>query len=109
MPGFGPLSARASVVRPAASPDAYGVQTWFKPCTAPGAEDGTVLAASWFNHMIGQYVYAAGQAGVEIVNDHSNDTYLWQIIQKAIDQRLGVSTPTTPTPPTGGSGQWNLI
>lgn len=91
MPGFGPLGPRSSPVRPSASPDSYGVQTWFKDCSAPGASDGTVPNASWFNHLIGNFIFAASQAGVEIANLQSaeGDGFLWEIIDKAIAKKIG--------------------
>jgi len=88
MPGFGPLGPRAATVRPPKDVDAYMVQTWFKNCSAPGAADGTIPTASWFNHLIGQFVYAAGQAGVALSNDDDYDKYLWEIIQQAIANAL---------------------
>ena len=88
--GFGPLGPRAAASRPAADADAYTIQTWFKNCSAPGAADGTVPTASWFNTIIGNLVYAAAEAGVLLDNDQSptGDPYLWNIIQAAITQRL---------------------
>lgn len=93
MPGLGPLGARASTVRPASDADAYGTQTWFTNCSAPGASDGTVPTASWFNHILAQFVYAAGQASVTLTNDQTNDTFLWQIISNAITAKIGAATP----------------
>jgi hypothetical protein len=93
--GFGPLSARASVVRPAADPDAYAnAKTWFKNCSAAGAADGTVPSASWFNFIIGQFDYAATAAGVTVSNDETIDTHLWTIIQNAITARFTSGTTT---------------
>lgn len=93
--GFGPLGARASAVRPAATPDAYGaIKTWFKNCTAAGAADGTVPDASWFNFIIGQFDYAATQAGVTVPNDQADDTHLWTIIQNAITARFTAGATT---------------
>lgn len=89
MPGFGPLGPRAATIRPSKDEDTYGSQTWFQNCSSAGALDGTVPTASWFNHMIGQFVYAAGQAGVTLTNDQLDNTFLWQIIQNAIDARVG--------------------
>ncbi|WP_296201441.1 hypothetical protein [uncultured Hyphomicrobium sp.] len=89
MPAFGPLGARASTVRPSADNDAYGVQTWFKNCSAPGASDGTVPTASWFNHLIGNLNFLCAQADVEVTNDQANDTFIWQAIENAINQKIG--------------------
>jgi hypothetical protein len=89
--GFGPLGPRAATSRPPADPDAYSnLRTWFKNCSAPGASDGTVPTASWFNLIIGNLNYAADQAAVEIFNDQTADadSHLWDIIQEAISQRL---------------------
>lgn len=113
--GFGPLGPRASFTRPGANADAYqGLQTWFRNCSAPGATDGTVPDASWFNHLIGQFVYAAAQAGVPLANDQGNDTYLWQIIQAAItkalaNQSAGSVGGGTGGGDTGGGAAWTLI
>lgn len=88
MPGFGPLGARAATVRPTKDTDTYLVQTWFKDCSAPGANDGTVPTASWFNHLVGNLVYAAGQASVPLTNDQADDTFIWDIIDAAIAAAL---------------------
>ena len=71
------------------------MQTWYQDCSAPGASDGTVPVASWFNHIIGQFVYAAAQAGVVIANDQSaaQDNILWDIIDTAINAQVGAATP----------------
>lgn len=83
MPGPGPLGPRAATVRPTADTDTYGVQTYFQDCSAAGASDGTVPTASWFNHIQGQFTYAAAQAGVTVTNDQSatQDDILWKILQ----------------------------
>lgn len=87
--GWGPLGPRASAVRPAADPDTYGgIATWFKNCSAPGAADGTVPTASWFNWLIGNLSYACTQAGVTVPNDQTDDTLVWDMIQNAITDRL---------------------
>lgn len=109
--GFGPLGPRASLTRPPADQDAYqGFQTWFKNCSRPGAVDGTVPDASFFNHLVGNLVYAAARAGVTLSNNQSDDTFLWQIIQGAISQALR-SGGTTSGGTTSGtdSGAWTLI
>ncbi len=115
--GFGPLGPRASLTRPGPDADIYqGLQTWFKNCSSPGAADGTVPTASFFNHYIGNFVYAAAKAGVQLANDQSDDTYLWQIIQGAIAQALAQLAATGGTGGgTGGDGgttngaTWTLI
>ena len=89
--GFGPLGARAATIRPSVDADTYGVQTWFKNCSGANAADGTVPTASWFNHIIGNLVYAAAQAGVSTTNDQSDDTYIWTIIDNAITARVGTA------------------
>ncbi len=87
--GWGPIGPRAAIVRPAKDTDTYGnVQTWFKNCSAPGAADGTVPTASWFNWLIGNLVYASQQANVVVDNNQSVDTHVWNIIQNAITARL---------------------
>jgi hypothetical protein len=90
--GLGPLGARASAVRPPADPDTYGgIKTWFKNCSAAGAADGTVPTASWFNFIIGQFDFAATQAGVVVPNDQTVDRHLWDIIQNSITQRFATT------------------
>lgn len=86
--GFGPLGPRASAARPAKTNDSYNVQTWFKDCSAPGANDGTVPDASWFNHIIGNWLYAALQADVTATNDQADDTFYWKIITKLFQASL---------------------
>jgi hypothetical protein len=97
--GWGPLGPRAATVRPTHDPDTYGGgETWFKNCTAPGAADGTVPTASWFNFIIAQFKYAGTQAGVTVANDQSSgppDEHLWTIIQNAITARLGTAAAGT--------------
>lgn len=91
--GFGPLGPRATTVRPSADPDSYaGAETWFKNCSGPGASDGTVPTASFFNWYVGMFAYAAAQAGLAVANDQTDDTHLWDIIQLAITQRLAAFT-----------------
>lgn len=99
MVGFGPLGPRAATSRPAADNDSYGVQTWFKDCSAPGAADGSVPTASWFNHLIGNLVYVCVQAGVALDNDQTNNTFIWQAIQNAITDRLTDEGP----------GNWGIM
>lgn len=107
--GMGPLGPRAALARPTADFDTYqGMQTWFKDCSAPGASDGTVPTASWFNHMIGQYVFAAAKAGVSLGNNQNNDAHLYNIIMALIAQQLGGGGGGSP-PPSPGSGSWTLI
>jgi len=91
MAGFGPLGPRASTVRPAATPDTYGVQTWAKDCSAPGASDGTIMNASWFNYHTGNWLYAASQSGVVVTNDESNDTFFYNIIKAVAASNSGGS------------------
>lgn len=114
--GFGPLGPRATFVRPPANQDAYGgLQTWFKNCSAPGGADGTVPDASFFNHYIGNIVYAAAKAGVTLTNDQANDTFIYQIIQGLIGKALAnLSAGTggggdTGGGDTGGNPSWTLI
>ena len=94
MAGFGPLGPRAATVRPTKTTDTYLVQTWFQDCTAPGAQDGTVPDASWFNHIIGNLVYAAAQYGVTLTNDQDDDTFVYDIIEAAIAASLPAQTAT---------------
>ena len=96
--GWGPLGPRAAFVRPAADNDTYGnVATWFKNCSKPGAADGTIPTASWFNWLIGNLSYASTQASITVPNDQTDDTLVWGIIQAAITQRLNA-----------GGGNWGV-
>lgn len=111
--GFGPLGPRAALIRPASDQDVYaGMQTWFKNCSAPGAADGTVPDASFFNHWIGNMVYAAGKSGVTLTNNQSDDTFLWQIIQGAIAEALANLSSGSGSGSGGGDtggASWTLI
>ena len=111
--GMGPLGPRAVLVRPPADVDSYGgFQTWFRDCSAAGQADGTVPDASWFNHVTGQFVYAANKVGVSMTNNDNDDSYLLAIIEAAISLRLASFTSGTVVSPGGGGGgggAWTLI
>ncbi len=99
--GFGPLGPRAVTSRPAADPDTYSnARTWFKNCSAPGAADGTVPTASFFNHLIANLNFAADEAGVVVDNDQAEDGYLWEIMQAAAAAGAATLYSEAPTPPS---------
>lgn len=56
-----------------------GVDTWFKNCSGPNAEDGTAITAGFFNVIIAQLREAI--RGGDIVLDNSNDEMLLEAIQ----------------------------
>lgn len=78
--GFGPLTSRASTVRPAASADTFGKQTWFKDATGSGAGDGTVLDASWLNHVAANLMHLCVQGGVDIDNRQDADHWVYDAV-----------------------------
>ncbi|MGE3916005.1 MAG: hypothetical protein AB7F78_09930 [Hyphomicrobiaceae bacterium] len=97
--GWGPLGPRAATVRPAADTDSYAeAETWFRDCSAPGARDGTVPTSSWFNWLIGNLRFASAQAAIDVPNDQTIDEHLWNIIQNAITQRIGLTESFVPVP-----------
>lgn len=76
---FGPQSPNFVTVRPANSPDvSAGLDTWVKNCSAPGANDGTILDATFFNVIIGNLRTAVVSADVDL---DANDDFM---LEKAI-------------------------
>lgn len=76
---LGPQSPNFSTTRPPTAPDvSAGVDTWCKDCSAPGATDGTILDASFFNAIIAQLRTAIVEAGITLSNADDN------MLEKAI-------------------------
>lgn len=64
---FGPQSPNYTTTRPATNPQVSGgVDTWAKDCSSLGANDGTVLTASFFNVLIGNLRNLVRSAGVAL-------------------------------------------
>ena len=62
---FGPQNANAATALPAGSSNKrYKGQSWVKDATGPGAADGTVLDAAFYNRIIGNLEYLVSQAGI---------------------------------------------
>lgn len=99
--GFGPLHASAVTARPPARSDAIGQQTWFKDASAAGATDGTVLDASWLNHILGNLIYLCQQAGIDPANDQQSDAHVYQavaaLIGAAVQNQPGLTSVETDT------------
>lgn len=80
---FGPQGANAVTVKPDATKQRYGGnQTWVKDCSAPGASDGTVLDAAFYNRLIGALDYLAGAANVSALP--GDDSVLYRSILQII-------------------------
>ena len=80
--GFGPLGANATTTRPAAGSDTYGQQTWFKDATGAGTNDGTVMDASWLNHIVANAVQLCVLGGVDISNRQDVDHWWYDAVLK---------------------------
>ena len=90
--GYGPMGPRASTTRPAVSSDPYGVQTWFKDASAPGAKDGTVIPASWLNTIIGERLHLAQSAGIAVNSNLPNDALLADSVTAIANARVAAGT-----------------
>lgn len=88
--GFGPLATNATTTRPTAAGDTYGNQTWFKDATDCNTSDGTVLDASWLNHILANLRYLCVQGGIAMNNQQDADTWVYDAIQQ-----IANSTATT--------------
>lgn len=86
--GFGPLHPSATTNRPAQDADAFGAQTWFKDASAPGARDGTLINASFLNHIIGNLRYLVQQSGVVFGNAHEVDTFVHDAVRALIQAAI---------------------
>lgn len=63
---FGPQGSQATTsLPPGTNQTRYGDDpTWCKDCTAPNANDATVLDAAFFNNIIGNLNYAVEASGI---------------------------------------------
>ncbi len=62
---FGPQGSNAAKVQPSGvSQQRYDTQTWVRDCSAPGAPDGTVLDAAFYNRIIAALDYVVSTSGV---------------------------------------------
>jgi len=90
--GFGPLSTNATTTRPSVATDGFGQQTWFKDATAAGAKDGTIINASWLNHIVGNLRTLCVNSGITLSNSHGSDTYVWDAVQASINSKISLAT-----------------
>ena len=74
--GGGPLGPAAAIDRPDDPEDGYGQQTWFKPPSAPGAKNGTVIDPAWLNRIIAERIELSKRSGVSLGLNRRNDTFL---------------------------------
>lgn len=83
---FGPQTANAVTQKPSSyQVQRYGgVQTWFKDCSGPGASDGTVPDAAFYNRIIGALDYICGAAGVSGIA--GDDSILYRAILQMVSQ-----------------------
>lgn len=80
---FGPGQAATNVVtvRPSDDRTLGATDTWIKGCSAPGANDGTVVPAGWANQIIANLRAACRAAGVP---DDNADDMLWRAMQGSV-------------------------
>lgn len=83
---FGPQTANAVTTKPNnTSIQRYGgVQTWFKDCSGPGASDGTVPNAAFYNRIVGALDYICGASGVSGLA--GDDSLLYRAILQMVSQ-----------------------
>lgn len=81
---FGPQGANAVTEKPNSfRQQRYGnIQTWVKDSSAPGASDGTVLDAAFYNRIIGALDYIVGKAGVSALP--GDDSALYRAVLRAV-------------------------
>ena len=85
MTAIGPQSPNYSMTRPTSDTDVETANdTWFVDCTAAGANDGTVITASFLNIVVAQMREAIRDSGITL--DNTNDKMLYQAIQAAVQQ-----------------------
>lgn len=92
-----------TTTRPEHVPTEKPVDTWFQDCSAPDADDGTLVEAQWLNMIMAQIRRAI--RGMGVAEDESDDDMLLKAIQAAI------ASPTvfkTLTAGVGLSGGGNL-
>lgn len=83
---FGPQTANAVTTKPnnTAVQRYGGVQTWFTDCSGPGASDGTVPNAAFYNRIVGALDYLCAAAGVSGIA--GDDSILYRAVLQAISQ-----------------------
>jgi hypothetical protein len=99
---FGPsLTAGGTTIRPGETRAFQALDTFFKDCSSPEADDGTEFMAAWFNQILASYRALSrgnGNTGASnpiIPDDNSNDSILLQSVQQLIQRGLmnyGVDT-----------------
>lgn len=89
--GFGPLDANATTVRPGASADSFGKQTWFKNSSGAGQKDGTVIGASWLNHITANAIHLCDMAGVTVENNQATDHFWYDAVLTIATQRAAAA------------------
>jgi hypothetical protein len=77
--GIGPQSPNFVTTRPANDAIVSLADTWFADCSAPGANDGTIVTASFLNVIVAQLRTAILSAGITL--DDSDDTMLQEAIK----------------------------
>lgn len=91
--GFGPLSTYTTTTRPGIDADGFGKQTWFRDATGAGKKDGTIINASWLNHIVGNLSYLCKMANIQFANSHGSDQYLFEAIQQIIVNKFATTKP----------------
>lgn len=83
---FGPQTANAVTSKPnnTAVQRYGGRQTWFKDCSGPGASDGTVPDAAFYNRIVGALDYIIGASGASGVA--GDDSFLYRAILQMVSQ-----------------------
>lgn len=90
---LGPASVNAVTSRPNRSIVRGAANTWFKDCTDPQTEDGTILPADFFNDVLAQLRTTFTNAGITLDNA---DDMLWRAIRSQ-GLRYGVDTGSANT------------
>jgi hypothetical protein len=74
---FGPQTSNAALSIPSGNKvQRYGsAQTWFQDCTGPGASNGTVPDAAFYNRIIGALDYLVGVAGITVLPGDDSALY----------------------------------
>lgn len=92
--GFGPLSQNATTERPVeVDSDSHAKQTWFRDASGPGKKDGTVINASWLNHIVGNLSTICKNAGVPFSNSHGSDHFLYDAVLGLIKRIIDFGKP----------------
>lgn len=103
---FGFDGAHGTNVRPAHKP---AVSSWAKDESAPGANDGTRLTASWANRIAGNIRRMAELASVGLTEDSDDDfaNVIVAFVDVAAASKADIDSPTftgTPAAPTAAPG-----